>query len=116
MIVEVASIRVAPENAAAFEAAVREAVAVFGRAEGCRGMQLMRGVESPDQYRLLIRWDSLEAHTVGFREGPQSPSGAGWSAATSPSRRAWCTTRRRWRRSTSESRVPPRAREIFQKG
>jgi len=77
MIVEVASIRVAPENAAAFEAAVREAVAVFGRAEGCRGMQLMRGVESPDQYRLLIRWDSLEAHTVGFREGPLFPEWRG---------------------------------------
>jgi len=31
-------------------------------------LRLSRGVESPDRYLLLVEWESLEDHTVGFRE------------------------------------------------
>jgi heme-degrading monooxygenase HmoA len=34
---------------------------------GCRSMRMTRGVESPSSFVLLIEWDSLEAHTEGFR-------------------------------------------------
>jgi heme-degrading monooxygenase HmoA len=30
-------------------------------------VRLTRGVENPDRFVLLVEWDSLEAHTEGFR-------------------------------------------------
>ena len=35
---------------------------------GYRSSRLTRSVESPRRFVLLIEWDSVEAHTVGFRE------------------------------------------------
>jgi heme-degrading monooxygenase HmoA len=69
MIIEVAHIKVLPGNEAAFEAAVAKAVDVFGQAKGCLGLHLQRCVERPLEYEAIIRWETLEHHTVGFREG-----------------------------------------------
>lgn len=35
--------------------------------EGCRTVRMTQGVESPSRFVLLIEWDSVEAHEVGFR-------------------------------------------------
>lgn len=50
-----------------FEAGVRQATPLFQRARGCEGMQLQRGIENPRAYRLLVRWQTLDDHTVHFR-------------------------------------------------
>jgi len=50
-----------------FEAGVAKAVPIFQRAKGCKAMELQRSVELPSRYRLFIRWDTLENHTVDFR-------------------------------------------------
>ena len=69
MIHELALIEVAPENHEAFEAAVKLAVAeVLSTAHGFLGFTLTKGVERADTYALLIRWKTLEDHTIGFRE------------------------------------------------
>jgi heme-degrading monooxygenase HmoA len=68
MIIEVASIRVKPGEGEAFEAAVKQAVEVFRRAKGCKGLHLQRCIEEPEQYQAIIRWETLENHTVDFRE------------------------------------------------
>ena len=71
MILEVADIRITPGRNAEFEAAIERALTtVASRAAGYRSHQVQRGIESPDRYLLMIRWDSLEDHTVGFRQGP----------------------------------------------
>ena len=71
MILEIADIRVQPDKAAEFEAAIRRGVeTVIRRAQGFRGYEVRRGIESPDRFVLLIRWDTLEDHTVAFRSGP----------------------------------------------
>jgi heme-degrading monooxygenase HmoA len=70
MITEVASIRVKPGEEARFESAVREAAKVFERAEGCLGLSLQRSTEEPALYQALIRWRTVEDHTVAFRSGP----------------------------------------------
>lgn len=67
MITEIATIRVRDGADAAFEAAVNEAVSVFERAKGWRGLTLMKCVEEPNLYDVVIRWDTLEDHTVTFR-------------------------------------------------
>jgi heme-degrading monooxygenase HmoA len=67
MIIEVAHIKVLPGHEADFEAAVNKAVAIFGQAKGCLGLHLQRCIESPSEYEAIIRWNTLEDHTVGFR-------------------------------------------------
>jgi heme-degrading monooxygenase HmoA len=67
MINEIAILTIDPANASAFEAAVAEAAPLFKSAQGCHGMALERGVEDPNQYRLLVRWESVDHHMVVFR-------------------------------------------------
>jgi quinol monooxygenase YgiN len=67
MITEIVEIEVKPGEEAAFEAAVAEAIPVFRRSKGCRGVELHRTVERPSKYRLFVKWETLEDHTVTFR-------------------------------------------------
>ena len=67
MILEVAVLDVRPGETEAFEAAFREAQAIISSMAGYRSHQLQRCVENADRYLLLVEWDTLEAHTVGFR-------------------------------------------------
>jgi heme-degrading monooxygenase HmoA len=57
-----------PGSEADFEAAMREARGVVSQAKGCRSLRVTRGIESPSTYLLILEWDTLEDHTVGFRE------------------------------------------------
>ena len=67
MIWEIAQIEVKPGEEAAFEEAVRQAVPLFKRARGCKGMQLQRSIEFPSRFRLVVDWETVEDHTVHFR-------------------------------------------------
>ena len=67
MILEIAQIEVKPGAESAFEAGVAEAAPLFRRAKGCRGMELQRSREKPGRYRLFVKWETLENHTVDFR-------------------------------------------------
>jgi heme-degrading monooxygenase HmoA len=68
MIWEIAQIEIKSGEEEAFEAAAAKAVPLFQRAQGCRGMQFQRSIEHPSRYRLIVNWDTLEDHTVHFRE------------------------------------------------
>ena len=82
MILEVADIRIAPGQQAAFdEAIVTGLTTVVSQAKGYRGYKVNRIVESPERYLLMIFWDTLEDHTLGFRGGPLFPQ---WRAIVGP--------------------------------
>ena len=81
MITEIAQIEVKPGTEAEFEAAVVKAKAVFGRSKGCHGFELHRSIEKPQRYRLVVKWETLENHTVDFRG---SENFADWRALVSP--------------------------------
>ena len=71
MILEIADIRIHPGQNAAFEAAISKAVeTVLPRTKGVSGFKVNRCIETPERYVLQIFWDTLEDHTVGFRQGP----------------------------------------------
>lgn len=71
MILELADIRIHPGQQAAFEKAIELGLnTVASRAKGFRGAKVNRGIESPERFVLQIFWDTLEDHTVGFRESP----------------------------------------------
>lgn len=67
MILEIAQIEVKAGMEAAFEDGVTKAAPIFQRARGCKGMELQRSLEQPARYRLFVRWQALENHTVDFR-------------------------------------------------
>jgi len=67
MVMELAQIEIKPGMEAEFEAGVAKAAPIFRRARGCEGMELHRSVEKPQRYRLLIKWATVENHTVDFR-------------------------------------------------
>lgn len=54
-----------------FEAAVKEAKKFPESIDGFISLELHRGIESPSVYLLLIEWESVEAHMVGFRDSPK---------------------------------------------
>jgi heme-degrading monooxygenase HmoA len=68
MYLEIAAIEVIAGQENAFEAAVVEAAPLFLRARGCRGMQLQRSAELPSHYRLVVKWETVEDHTIHFRQ------------------------------------------------
>jgi heme-degrading monooxygenase HmoA len=68
MILESADILVKEGMEQEFERGVAQAVPLFQRARGCKSVQLQRGVENARAYRLLVQWETLEDHTVHFRE------------------------------------------------
>ena len=70
MILEIAQIEVKDGLDREFEAAVDKAEPIFRRAKGCRGVVLERSIEFPQRYRLLVRWDTVENHTVDFQKSP----------------------------------------------
>ena len=86
MILEIAQIEVKAGMEKAFEEGVTKAAPIFQRARGCRGMELQRSVEHPSRYRLFVRWQTLENHTVDFRGSPDL-SHRGASPQEPPTRR-----------------------------
>ena len=82
MILEIADIRIAPGQQAAFEEALQRGLAnVVSQAKGFKGAKVNHGIESPQRYVLQIFWETLEDHTVAFREGPLF---AQWRAIVGP--------------------------------
>jgi heme-degrading monooxygenase HmoA len=67
MILEVAVLNVRPGQAEAFETAFREAQQIIAAMPGYLGHELLACLEVENQYVLLVRWQTLEAHTQGFR-------------------------------------------------
>lgn len=71
MILEIADIRIHAGKNSEFEEAVKKATeVVLPKTKGVRGFKVNRCIESPERYILQIFWDTLEDHTVGFRQGP----------------------------------------------
>lgn len=71
MILEVAILDVRPGQSEAFERDFAEARSLVAETEGYQRHELRRCLEKRDRYLLLVWWDTLEAHTEGFRGSPQ---------------------------------------------
>lgn len=70
MILEQAILPIRPGREADFEAAIRQARPLVADMPGFMDIRVLRGIESPSHYLLLVEWDSVEAHEVGFRQSP----------------------------------------------
>jgi heme-degrading monooxygenase HmoA len=82
MILEIADLRIHPGQNAAFDEAINRGLReVIAHAKGFQGFKVNKGIESPERYVLQIFWETLENHTVDFRE---SDAFAQWRAIVGP--------------------------------
>jgi heme-degrading monooxygenase HmoA len=68
MILEVAVLNVRQGQEEAFEAAMRTARPLIAASSGFEGLEVRRSIEHPNRYLLLVNWQTLEDHIVGFRQ------------------------------------------------
>lgn len=71
MILEVALLTIKPGLEQMFEADFSRAEEYICSIEGYISHQLQRCIEFNNRYILLVKWQTLEAHTVGFRTSAQ---------------------------------------------
>lgn len=68
MILEHAVLAVVPGQEDAFQEAFNEAKSIIANMGGFQGLTLLRSIERPNTYLLLVRWNQLSDHTEGFRQ------------------------------------------------
>jgi heme-degrading monooxygenase HmoA len=71
MILEVAILDIKPGFSGEFEAAFQVAKEIIITIPGYISHELQHCLEKDDRYILLVRWQTLEDHTIGFRQSPQ---------------------------------------------
>ncbi len=82
MIHEHALLSITPGREAEFEQMFAASVPqVFAQSPGFVSIELHRSAERPSVFLLRVGWESVEAHTVEFRE---SPLFAEWRALAGP--------------------------------
>ena len=71
MILEVAVLDVLPGKGSSFRRDFDKAQQIIRAMPGYVGHQLQRCIEKPDRYILLVNWENIEDHTVGFRQSAE---------------------------------------------
>ena len=67
MILEVAILDVIPGQEVEFQAAFGSASSIISSMPGYVSHQLQRCLETRNRFILLVQWETLDAHTIGFR-------------------------------------------------
>lgn len=81
MILEIATFDIKDGHQVAFEQTFQAAEAVVSQSKGFIGLKFHHCIEIATKYKVLIHWETLENHTIGFR---QSPLFTEWRAILSP--------------------------------
>jgi len=68
MVLELAILDVIRGKEDEFERAFTEAKGIIASMPGFLSLELQRCLEARNRYLLLVRWSTLEDHTVGFRQ------------------------------------------------
>lgn len=71
MVLEVAILDVISGQEKEFEAAFEKAQTIISGMEGYVSHQLQKCIETTNRYILLVNWETLENHTIGFRKSEQ---------------------------------------------
>ncbi len=71
MILEVAILNIKAGLNTEFEAAFQTASEIITTMSGYISHELQRCIEVDNRYILLVRWQTLEDHTIGFRQSSE---------------------------------------------
>ncbi|WP_156679285.1 antibiotic biosynthesis monooxygenase family protein [Sphingomonas profundi] len=81
MFQEINMVDVLPGQADAFAAAFIEVSARLRTVPGCRAVELLRCVETPDRFQVRVSWDRIEDHVEHY---PMTETAAAIRAMLSP--------------------------------
>ncbi|MGH7942476.1 MAG: antibiotic biosynthesis monooxygenase family protein [Limisphaerales bacterium] len=73
MILEVAHLDIGRGICQEFEVAMQKAAPLIASAPGYISLEVRRCHEKVNRYILLVQWETMEAHMVGFRQSPEYP-------------------------------------------
>jgi heme-degrading monooxygenase HmoA len=71
MVTEIAILNVKPGLEKSFESAFGRAQAIIAATPGYCSHQLQKCIENSSRYLLIVNWQTLEDHTVGFRQSAE---------------------------------------------
>lgn len=68
MILEQAILNIKPGQSEAFERAFKEAQKIIASMKGYVRHDVLKCVEEKNKYVLLVEWETIEDHEIGFRQ------------------------------------------------
>jgi heme-degrading monooxygenase HmoA len=68
MITEIAILQIRKQESNLFQEAFAIAQSLLSSMKGYLGHELQKSIEKENKYLLIVRWQTLEAHTEGFRK------------------------------------------------
>ena len=68
MITEIAVLNIKKDESRLFEIAFQKAQRIIISMKGCIEYELLKCLEQEDKYLLIVRWQTLEDHTEGFKK------------------------------------------------
>ncbi|KJH72867.1 antibiotic biosynthesis monooxygenase family protein [Aliterella atlantica] len=71
MILEAVMLSIKPNLENDFESAFQQASSIIASMNGYLSHELHKCIEVQGKYLLLVRWETLEAHTIGFRNSAE---------------------------------------------
>jgi heme-degrading monooxygenase HmoA len=71
MILEIAQLQIRPGQDAEFQAAFLTAQSIISSMPGYLGHELQKCIEKDGHYMLLVRWQSVDHHEIGFWTSPE---------------------------------------------
>lgn len=71
MILEVAMLNIKEGFSAEFEVNFKKAKTIISSMKGYISHELKKCIEEDDKYILLVNWETIEDHEVGFRQSEQ---------------------------------------------
>ncbi|CRK80846.1 antibiotic biosynthesis monooxygenase family protein [Neobacillus massiliamazoniensis] len=71
MVLEAVILQVKPGMEKEYEEAFQRASKIISSMKGYISHELQRCIEEKGRYLLLVKWDTLESHTVGFRQSKE---------------------------------------------
>ncbi len=71
MILEVATLNIKEGMSDAFEANFQKAEKIISSMKGYISHQLKKYIEQDDKYILLVYWETIEDHEIGFRQSKE---------------------------------------------
>jgi len=70
-ILEVTTLNIKKGQGLAFESAFKKAQKIISSMKGYISHELKKCVEQEDKYILLVNWETIEDHEIGFRESTE---------------------------------------------
>ena len=71
MVLEVAILKLKKGRSQEYEKVFKEASKIISSMKGYINHELKKCVEQEDQYILLVNWETIEGHEIGFRKSDE---------------------------------------------